>query len=201
MSRDFNPRPVFPIPGFSIEDYVILGPHRDYGISPRVWDLPLWSLYCGHCVFSIVAKYLLYNNFLLNLQQKRVKMIHICRLYMYLSCMLLLIVQKNSYYYNLFIIYDDFLEFMNNNVEKCLFLDFLRLRLTGEVDKSVRSSCQICYYLLLFMMTFWSELGNSVSVFQSWNSRIVWRSISGLKMQPGSQHLGSRDLACRDCNA
>jgi len=35
--------------------------------------------------------------------------------------MLLLIVQKNSYYYNLFIIYDDFLEFMNNNVEKCFF--------------------------------------------------------------------------------
>jgi len=41
------------------------------------------------------------------------------------------------------IIYDDFLEFMNNNVEKCFFLDFPRLHLTGEVDKSVRSSCQI----------------------------------------------------------
>jgi len=64
------------------------------------------------------------------------------------------------------IIYDDFLEFMNNNVEKCFF-GFPKATSERRGGQVCKISCQICYYLLLFMMTFWSELGNSVSVFQS----------------------------------
>ena len=40
-TRDCNPGPVFPIPGSSIENFVIQGPRRDYGISLRIRDLPL----------------------------------------------------------------------------------------------------------------------------------------------------------------
>ena len=67
-ARDCNPGPVFQIPGFGIGDFVIPGSRRDYGISPRIWDLQLQSLYCGQCVFSVISIDLLCNDILLDLQ-------------------------------------------------------------------------------------------------------------------------------------
>jgi len=76
-ARDCNPGPVFQIPGFGIGDFVIPGSRRDYGISPRIWDLQLQSLYCGQCVFSVISIDLLCNDILLDLQWNRVKKIHV----------------------------------------------------------------------------------------------------------------------------
>ena len=41
VTGDCNPGLVFPISGFRIEDFVIPGSRRDYGILLRIWDLPL----------------------------------------------------------------------------------------------------------------------------------------------------------------